>query len=220
MIQAVIFDLDGTLVDSVDFHATAWQKAFAEFGKKFSFEEIRAQIGKGGDELLPTFLTDREVHSFGEELKKYRAELFKKKYLHRIVAFPQVRDLFERIKDDGKSIGLGSSAAGDELEHYLKLADIKDLVDAETSADDVDRSKPNPDIFAVALKKLNVTAADALVVGDSPFDALAACKLHLPAIGVLCGGFKPGTLREAGVSKLYKDPADLLVNYAQSPICA
>src|SRR3569833_307066 len=100
--KAVIFDIDGTILDSVDLHAKAWQEAFEHFGYKFSFERIRSQIGKGGDQLLPVFLSEEEQKTKGDEIKEYRGELFKKKYLNQVKPFPGVRDLFLKIKANGQ----------------------------------------------------------------------------------------------------------------------
>src|SRR3954470_10350407 len=127
MIKAVIFDVDGTLVDSVDLHARAWQEAFAHFGKHLDFERVRSQIGKGGDQLMPVFLSEEELAEFGEELEKYRGELFKREYLSQVKGFPAVRELFQRVKAEGLQIALASSAKGDELKTYKKIADIEDL---------------------------------------------------------------------------------------------
>ena len=110
MPKAVIFDIDGTLVDSVDQHARAWQEAFRHFGREVPFAEVRHQIGKGGDQLLPVFFTKEELAEFGAELEKYRGDLFKREYLPRVRPFPKVRELFERICADGKQIALASSA--------------------------------------------------------------------------------------------------------------
>src|ERR1051325_9864680 len=121
-IRAAIFDIDGTLVDSVDLHAKAWQEAFRRFGRDIPYEEVRYQIGKGGDQLMPVFFSEEELRRFGKELEEYRGRLFKEKYLPEVKGFPQVRELFERILSDGKRIVLASSAKGDELQTYKKLA--------------------------------------------------------------------------------------------------
>jgi beta-phosphoglucomutase-like phosphatase (HAD superfamily) len=131
MITAVIFDIDGTLVESVDLHAQAWQVALERFGKKVSFAEVRRQIGKGGDQLMPVFLSQRELETFGDELEQYRSKLFKKEYLWRVSAFPGVRQLFERIRQDRKRIALASSAKEDEFKTYKTIAGIDDLIEAE-----------------------------------------------------------------------------------------
>ncbi|GAC1330499.1 MAG: HAD family hydrolase [Beijerinckiaceae bacterium] len=212
MINAVIFDVDGTLVDSVDLHAAAWQRTFAHFGRQIDFQAIRSQIGKGGDQLMPVFLPKQEVEQRGKEIEDYRRALFKRDYLGQVKGFPKVRELFLRIRADGKKIALASSAKGEELDTYKRAADIADLVDTETSSDDAERSKPHPDIFEAALKRLRLPAAEAMVVGDSPYDAEAATKARLAIIGVLCGGFPQADLRKAGAAEIYRDPADLLAN--------
>ncbi len=217
MIKAVIFDIDGTLVDSVALHAKAWQEALHKFGHDVPFDAIRRQIGKGGDQLLPVFLTKEEISDYGDELEKYRGELFKKKYLSQVRPIPCVRELFQRLRHDGKQIALASSAKGDELETYKRIAHIEDLVDEETSSDDAERSKPHPDIFEAALARLrNVHPKEVVVVGDSPYDEQAAGKLGLRGIAVRSGGFSDQDLRAAGFSEIYNDVADLLNHYAES----
>lgn len=118
-----------------------------------------------------------------------------------------------RIKKEGKKIAVGSSAHKDELEHYLKIADIKDLVDITTSADDIERAKPHPDVFQFILRKLDLLPGDTIVVGDSPYDAEAAGKAQIQTIGVRCGGFDENTLYEAGVIAIYDSRADILRQY-------
>lgn len=219
MLKAIIFDIDGTLVDSVDLHARAWQEAFRKFGREVEFERVRHQIGKGGDQLMPVFFSKDELERFGEEMEKYRGELYKREYLSQVRAFPQVRELFERVRKDGLRIALASSAKKDELKTYKEIARITDLVEEETSADDADKSKPHPDIFEAALAALgDVEADEAIVIGDTPYDAEAAGKIHLRTIGVLCGGFPEAELRAAGCTDIYQAPADLLARYDASPL--
>lgn len=219
MLKAIIFDIDGTLVDSVDLHARAWQETFRHFEREVEFEKVRHQIGKGGDQLMPVFFSKAELERFGEEMEKYRGELFKREYLPQVRAFPQVRELFERVRSDGKRIALASSAKKDELKVYKELARITDLVEEETSADDAEKSKPHPDIFEAALSALgDVEADEAIVIGDTPYDAEAAGKIKLRTVGVLCGGFPEAELRAAGCSDIYRDPADLLARYEQTPL--
>ena len=221
VVKAIIFDIDGTLVDSVDLHARAWQEAFAHFGKHFAFDDVRYQIGKGGDQLLPVFLSEKEIEEFGEELTEYRGELFKREYFSRVVVFPRVRELFERVLRDGKKIALASSAKKDELKEYKRIANIEDLVEEEASADDAEKSKPHPDIFEAALEQLgDVEPSEAIVVGDTPYDAEAALKAGLRTVGVLSGGFPEEDLRAAGCVRIYKDVADILANYDTSPLAS
>ena len=221
MIEAIIFDIDGTLVDSVDLHARAWQETFKHFGRDVLYEKVRHQIGKGGDQLMPVFFSKEELKRFGEEMEEFRGELYKREYLSRVRAFPKVRELFLRVREDGKRIALASSAKEDELETYKRIANIEDLIEGETSADDAEKSKPHPDIFEAALKQLgNIDARRVLVVGDTPYDAEAAGKIDLRTVGVLCGGFPEAELRSAGCIDIYRDPADLLARYGESPLGA
>ena len=213
LIRGVIFDVDGTLIDSVDLHAEAWQEALRHFGYEVGFDDVRSQIGKGGDQLMPVFVPTEDLERIEEEMDSFRHDLFARKYLDQVRGFPGVRPLFERLRRDGIRIALASSAKGDELEHYKRAADILGLPDAETSSDDADRSKPHPDIFQAALAQLGLGTDEAVVVGDTPWDAKAATKAGLPIIGVLCGGFPEEELRRAGCAEVYRDPEDLLANY-------
>jgi HAD superfamily hydrolase (TIGR01549 family) len=218
VLKAVIFDIDGTLIDSVDDHAQAWQEAFAHFGRQIPFEDVRRQIGKGGDQLMPVFLSKTDLEEFGEELEKWRGEHYKAVYMPKVIAFPRVRELFERIRQDGCKIAFASSAKGDELEHYIELTGAAPYLEGSTSADDVEKSKPHPDIFEAALSKVQVEASEAIVIGDTPYDAEAAGKARIRTIGVLCGGFPEEDLRAAGCVAIYKNPTDLLESYDKSPL--
>ncbi len=220
MPKAVIFDIDGTLLDSVDLHAQAWQEAFQHFGHEIPFTDIRSQIGKGGDQLLPVFLSPEEVKEQGKALEEFRGQLFKDKYLSHVKPFPCVRELFEKVKACGQQVALASSAKQDQLEAFERIANIQDLVQVQTSSADAKRSKPHPDIFQAALDRLGqeVTPADAIVVGDSPHDAEAATRAGLRTIGVLCGGFAEPDLRKAGCIAIYSGPEDLLRRYDESPL--
>ena len=132
-----------------------------------------------------------------------------------------MRALFERLLDDGQRIALASSAKQDEIRTYKEIAGIADLVDTETSSDDAEKSKPHPDIFQAAIARLDgAEAADIVVVGDTPYDAQAATKAGLRTIGVTCGGWSEANLRKAGCIAVYRDPADLLAHYDESPIAA
>jgi HAD superfamily hydrolase (TIGR01509 family) len=219
MTTAVIFDIDGTLVDSVDAHARAWQEAFRDFGHDLPFKEIRGQIGKGGDQLMPVFLTPAELAAKGKALEEHRSKIFKDRHLPKIEAFPGVRRLFERVREDGTRIALASSAKQDELLVYKRIAGIDDLVDVETSSDDAEKSKPHADIFEATLARLDgIDPADVIVVGDTPYDAEAASKAGLRTVGVLCGGFPESLLLQAGCIAIFRDPADLLASFDLSPL--
>jgi len=219
MIKAVIFDVDGTLIDSVDLHARAWQETLARHGHDLPFADVRHQIGKGGDQLLPVFLSEDEVERSGKAIEDERTAHFRREYMDKVRAFPMTRELFGRILGDGKRIALASSAKEDELKHYEKVARVDDLVEAKTSSDDAERSKPHPDIFQAALARGDGgEPGDAIVIGDTPYDAEAAAKAGVRTIGLLCGGFPEAELRAAGCTAIYQDPADLLARYDDSPL--
>jgi HAD superfamily hydrolase (TIGR01509 family) len=221
MAKAVIFDIDGTLIDSVDLHAQAWVEAFADHGHVLDFETVRGQIGKGGDQLMPVFLSREALDADGAALERHRSNIFKSRYLHRVAAFADVRALFERILADGLRVALASSAKGEELEAYKRIARIDDLVDRETSSEDVAESKPHPDIFDAAIRKLGgIARADILVVGDTPYDAEAAERAGLRTIGLTCGGWSEKELRRAGCIAVYDGPSDLLARYDGSPLAS
>ena len=219
MPKAVIFDVDGTLIDSNDLNAQAWQDAFRDYGHEISLDDIRGQIGKGGDQLIPVFLDQEDLAAQGEQLEKHRTQVYQQRYLPRATAFPEVRALFERLRAEGTRVALASSAKKLELETYKKAANIADLVAEQTTTDDAEHSKPHPDIFLAALQRLgSIAPADVLVVGDTPYDAEAAGKAGLRAVGVLCGGFPEDALRNAGCIAIYRDPADLLAQFDRSPL--
>lgn len=217
MIKAVIFDVDGTLVDSNGLHVKAWQEAFRGYGKEVTYEELHHQMGKGGDQLMPVFCSQEELDKFGEKLEQSRAELFVKDYLPRVRPFPKVRELFERIKADGLSLALASSAKEEELAQHKKSLRIENLLEAATSADDAERSKPHPDIFQAALRSIgDVEPEESIVVGDTPYDVIAAGKAGMRAIGLLSGGFTKEDLSAAGAVEIYRDVAELLEHYDDS----
>lgn len=220
MPQAAIFDIDGTLIDSVDLHASAWQDAFAKFGHDVTFEQARGQIGKGGDQLIPVFLSEAEQADHGEAMEEWRGKHFKSRYLPMVRPFSAVPDLLRRVRESGLKVAVASSAKQDELTVYLDIAGIKDLVDVTTSSEDAEQSKPAPDIFQVALKKLGIAAQDAVAIGDTPYDAQAAGKAGMRTIGVLCGGFTEASLREGGCVAVYPGPGALLACFDASPLGA
>ena len=220
MVEAAIFDIDGTLVDSVDLHALAWHEAFAHFGHDVSFEQARSQIGKGGDKLRPVFLSDAQNRDHGEALEQWRGAHFKKHYLALVRPFSAVPDLLRRIRDKGLKLAAASSAKQDELEVYLDIAQVGALFDTTASSADAEQSKPAPDIFEAALHKLGTAPHHAMAIGDSPYDAQAASRLGMRTIGLLSGCFTEQALREAGCIAVYPGPGALFACLDASPLIA
>ena len=218
-VRGVLFDVDGTLIDSVDEHAGAWRDAFREFGKKVTKEEVRSQVGKGSDQFLPVFLSRAEIKEFGKKLVMRRKKIYEESYFPKVRPFPKVRALLKKVREGGVRIALASSAEEDELKKYVKLAKIGDLIEARTSSKDAERSKPHPDIFQAALGELKgLKKKEVVVIGDSPYDAEAAKRAGLRSIGLLSGGFTKGQLRHAGATEIYRDVAELLKKYERSSL--
>jgi len=217
-ITAVLFDIDGTLVDSNDHHVLAWEEAFAGIGARFDRQVIHDQIGKGTDMLVPTLLPDLDEEA-QERLGEAHGDAFKARYLAEVKPFPDARDLLVRTHAAGLRVVLASSASKDELDHYLDLLDARELVSETTSADDVERTKPAPDIFATALDKIGSPPADeVIVIGDTPYDVEAAGKCGVAAIAVRSGGFGDDVLTQAGAVAIHDDVAALLRDYDRSPL--
>ena len=217
MVKAVLCDIDGTLVDSNWLHAEAWQRSFAEMGIMLDCEEVRRQIGKGGDELIPVFVPwwKRAVE---EPLKRYREWIFRENFLPEVKALPKAREFAEELKRRGIKFALASSSKKADIEDYKRIMQVEDLVDEATSADDVDRAKPHPDVFSAALQRLGLKAQDCIALGDTPYDAEAAGKAGLRTIGVETGGWTHDELMDAGCVEVYASVAELLERIDESAI--
>ena len=193
----MLLDIDGTLVDSNDKHADCWVEAFAHFGKKVEWDVIRRQIGKGGDLLVPDTLNAREMRAFGEDLKNYRGDLWKRRYIDTVEPFPFVRGALEALHERGIRIAFASSSNPDEVEYYVELLGARDLLEGSTSKEDAQFSKPSPEIFQAALERTGADAERTFAVGDTPYDILSAHRVPLPIISVLSGGFPRELLTKA-----------------------
>lgn len=197
LLEALILDIDGTLVDSNDLHADCWTEAFAHFGKQIAWADVRSHVGKGGDLLVPDLLDAKEMRSFGEAVKSYRSELWTKSYMHRVQPFAGASAALERLAGAGIRLALASSADPQEVEHYVQLLGAKDWLDATTSKEDAQFSKPSPEIFRAALERIEANPERTVVVGDTPYDILAAHRAALPVAAVLSGGFPREELAKA-----------------------
>lgn len=216
MVEAVLCDMDGTLLDSNRAHAESWQRALARFGIETTTDAVARQIGKGGDEMLPVFVPEDRLAEIKDDLKAAKKEIFEREYMDALRPFAQVRELVLAFRDAGIRFALASSAGGDELKAYEKMVHIEDLVEEETSSGDVKRAKPHPDIFQAALEKLKVKPDRALALGDTPYDAEAAGKAGVKTVGLTSGGWSERELLAAGCVEVYRDAADLLGRLRES----
>jgi HAD superfamily hydrolase (TIGR01509 family) len=195
--RAVLFDVDGTLVDSNDAHAHAWVEAFAEHGINVPFDLVRRSIGMGGDKLIPAVSGLAADDALGKRVSDRRGEIFKRKYLGTLKPFRGARELVAELKSRGLTAVAASSAKKDELRPLLEIAGAASLMDAATSSDDAEESKPDPDIVHAALKQAQARPEDAVLIGDTPYDMEAATRAGVAAIAFRCGGWGDEDLRPA-----------------------
>ncbi|MBD8680069.1 HAD family hydrolase [Sphingomonas sp. CFBP 13720] len=215
-IKAILCDLDGTLVDSNEQHITVWDEVFRAEGVTVNREAIHSQIGKGADMLVPALLPHTDA-AVVERLANAHGVRFKERYLGRIRPFLGARDFLLTARDAGQVVVWASSASASDLNHYLDLLEARDLVSATTSADEVEHSKPAPDIFAAALAKVApITPDQVIAIGDTPYDVIAAAQCGIATIALRSGGFSDEALRAAGAVGVYDDIAALHANYADS----
>jgi HAD superfamily hydrolase (TIGR01509 family) len=215
MFRAAIFDVDGTLVDSNDAHAKAWVQAIAETGRHVEYSRVRPLIGMGGDKLLPE-VTGISIESpEGKAIAKRRREIFATEYLPHLQPTRGAQRLLEWLRDERMKLVVATSADEEEVQDLLRVAGAAKMFESTASSDAAERSKPDPDIVAVALKRANCPAAQAIMIGDTPYDVEAALRAGIEIIALRSGGWSDAELR--GAIAVYEDPADLLDHYDLSP---
>ncbi len=208
MTRAVLFDVDGTLIDSNDQHARAWVAALAEHGHSVPFERVRPLIGMGGDKVLPALVPGLEEDSpEGKAIGEARKRFFKARELETIPPTRGARELLEAVRARGARVVVATSAKRSELDGLLARGDFGPLIDVAATGDDAEDSKPDPDIIGAALKKANANASDAVMVGDTRYDIEAAHRAGVACVALLCGGNDAATLRDADA--VYADPGEL-----------
>lgn len=218
-IQSVFFDIDGTLVDSNDFHAQSWVDTFGESGRTFGFERIRPLIGMGGDKLLATLDADLKADSeVGKALTARRKAIFLERYIRRVVAFPGARELVEAFRRAGLRCVVASSASPEELEPLLAIAGVGELFDHAIKPDEIEGSKPEPDIVYAALQWSKTKPQNALMIGDTSYDVEAAHRAVVRCIALRCGGSPTQALAEADA--IFDNPLALAVALRSASIDA
>ncbi len=216
MLEGVIFDIDGTLVDSNDAHARSWVDTFAEAGYDVSFSVVRPLIGMGADKLLPRTIGVNHDSDEGKKLTKRRSEIFRERYLPQLKPFEGSRQLVLRVRDDGLKPIVATSAKDQELKGLLKAAQVEDLMEEKATASDAKRSKPDPDIVHAAIEESSISPKHLIMIGDTPYDVEAASKARVRTIAFRCGGWTDDALK--GAVEIYDGPADLLEHYESSLI--
>jgi HAD superfamily hydrolase (TIGR01509 family) len=214
VLKGVIFDIDGTLVDSNDAHAQSWVDTFAEAGYDVPFEVVRPLIGMGADKLLPKTIGIRHDSEEGKRLTKRRSEIFREKYLPHLRPLPDARDLVLRVREDGLKAIVATSAKDEELKGLLKAAGVEDLMEEKATASDAKRSKPDPDILEAAVEESGISPKHLVMIGDTPYDVEAAARADVRAIAFRSGGWDDASLK--GAVQIYDGPADLLAHYDES----
>jgi HAD superfamily hydrolase (TIGR01549 family) len=204
--MAALIDVDGTLVDSTYLHASAWSSAIRACGFDIPTSRVHRLIGMRGERLLEELLGERDAAHVAEQAIDEHARRFAA-VRDRVAPLPHARDLLERLVARDVAVVLVSSAERHEVEYYVALLDAQDLVWASTSAGDSSRSKPDPEPVRIALRRSGCEAA--IVIGDSPWDCLAASAAGLPAATVLTGGFACSELEDAGAEAVYEHLGDL-----------
>ncbi|GAA2392316.1 HAD family hydrolase [Streptomyces glaucosporus] len=214
---AALFDVDGTLVDTTYLHTVAWWEALRQAGRRVPMSLIHRTIGMGSDQLLKRFLGEDHDPDEAASVSAAHRTLYAE-YWPRLAPLEGAADLLRACAERGWTVVLASSAHGDELEAMRRAVGADDAVTAATSSDDVEASKPAPDLVASALARADVPPDRAVFVGDTVWDVAACERAGVPCVGVLSGGLTRQELLEAGAVEVYENPADLLARLDGSPL--
>ena len=208
----VLFDVDGTLFDTNYLHALAWSRALRDAGEWAPMHAIHRLVGMGGDQLVPRLLGHDSPEAAAARPGRY------KELAGDIRAFPESADLLRRVRDLGLAVVLATSAPDDELQILRTMLDADDAIDGQTTADDVERSKPDPEVFTTAMERFSIDPRRGIAVGDSVWDVEAARAAGIGCVTVESGGFSQHELNEAGSRHVYRDVGELLDQLLTSPL--
>jgi len=216
-LRTVLLDIDGTLIDSNDAHARAWVDALRAHGYVIPFEEVRPLIGMGGDKLVPALTGLDPESGEAQRLSETRSKLFLERELPTLRATPGARALLEYLTSLGLELVVATSAKSSEVRALLEQAGVADLIPLASSADDADRSKPDPDIVQAALRLSGSQAGQSALIGDTPYDVEAAARANVPSVALRCGGWWDDEALGAATA-IYDDPGELLERFGESPV--
>ncbi|CAA9550073.1 MAG: hypothetical protein AVDCRST_MAG19-738 [uncultured Thermomicrobiales bacterium] len=211
MVDALLIDIDGTLIDSNPLHTLAWLRAFRRLGREVEANRVLHLIGMGGDQLAPTILGEEAGEDADRAKEIWIEEYSRRGLVDHAEPLPGAADLLLTLKERGVRVSLASSGEQQDIDRYVELLGGREMFDELVSSSDVAQTKPAPDIFAVALERLGGPTS-AAVIGDTVFDIEAAGKLGLPCVAVLSGGIERQLLEEAGAAAVYADAADVLAH--------
>jgi HAD superfamily hydrolase (TIGR01509 family) len=216
MYRAVFMDIDGTMLDSNLAHARSWAMALQEKGYDIPVHRILPLIGMGGDKVVCELTGRSESSPEGHELVKRSGDIFRERFLAEQRPFPHIRELLERWRERGMILGVATSGGAEAALKLLEQAGVDGFFDCQVTIDDVDASKPDPDILHAALAKCGVAAERAVLIGDTPYDVQAARRAGVACIGVRCGGRSAGELE--GAIAVFADPAEILARLDEPPL--
>jgi HAD superfamily hydrolase (TIGR01549 family) len=217
MPPAAILDVDGTLVDTNYQHSIAWYRAFRQHDVVLPIWRIHRHIGMGGDQLVQSLAGEQLEHERGDDIRAAESALYRE-LMTEVEPLEDARELIVDLKERGHAVVLASSAKEHEVEHYLDLLDARELADDWTTSDDVEATKPEPDLVVAAVEKAG--GGEAVMVGDSTWDCEAAKRAGLDTIAVLTGGFSEAELREAGALAVYSSIGELRESLDETPLAA
>ncbi|MFC4530765.1 HAD family hydrolase [Sphaerisporangium dianthi] len=215
MRRGVIFDIDGTLVDTNYLHVVAWWEGFRRQGHHIPMVDIHGAIGRA-DRALIDYLLPRATDEEAEAISETHARLYKPR-LDEVRPVPGAGELLKAVADRGLTVVVATSAPKDDAERLIALTGAQDVVSELVHADDVDKSKPHPEPVRQALKKAGLRAQDAIMLGDTLWDMLAARSAKVGCVGVRSGGIDTASLLDAGAEAVYKDCQDLLQHLEDGP---
>lgn len=215
MARAALLDVDGTLIDANYQHAVAWYRAFRRSGIVLPLWRIHRHVGMGGDQLVPALIGEDADEKRGDEIRDARDDEYEQ-LIDEVAPLEGARELIADLQERGFTAVLASSSPQDEIDHYLDLLDARELADCWTTKDDVDATKPEPDLVHAALEKAGTE--DGVMIGDTPWDIEAARKGGLETVCVITGGLCEQELRDAGAAAVFESVEDLRKRLDETPL--
>ena len=212
-----VLDIDGTLVDTNYHHAIAWFRAFAHHGLVLPIWRIHRHIGMGGDQVVTALCGEDVEGRLGDDIRDREGDEYGK-LIGEVRTMEASRELIVSLKDRGHVVVLASSAKAGEVDAYLDLLDARDLADGWTTSADVESTKPAPDLVHAAMARVDGDPADAVMVGDTPWDVKAAAGADVPTLAVVTGGFSEAELRDAGAAAVFESVAELREQLDSTPL--